>query len=690
MRDRGNDIRRYDGKRRVIIECVRPQVDCGRFPAKRILGDRVTVEADVLADGHDVLRAVLRWRYRTERRWRETPMEPLDNDRWRAIFTADRLGKFVFGVAAWVDPFASWRRDMEKRLAAGQDVRVDALTGAMLLAAAADRARGADARQLCAAAEDLQDESRDASERARRALDPALATLAAAWPDRTHETVFERELEVQVDPVRARFSAWYELFPRSLGKAGVHGTLRDVEAHLPYVRELGFDVLYLPPVHPIGRTRRKGMNNRESAAPGDVGSPWGIGAAEGGHKAVHPDLGTVEDVRRLAEKARTQGIELALDVAFQVAPDHPYVAEHPDWFRARPDGTIQYAENPPKKYQDIYPFDFETEDWKALWQELESVFEFWVEQGVRTFRVDNPHTKTFAFWEWCIGRLNARHPDLVFLSEAFTRPRIMHRLAKLGFTQSYTYFAWRQEKWELEEYLRELSTPPVADFFRPSFWPNTPDILTEQLQTGGRPMFISRLILAATMTANYGIYGPAFELLDHAPREPGSEEYLHSEKYQIRHWDLKRPESLRHIIARVNAIRRENPALQTNESIRIHTIDNDQVIAYSKVAPATDPEEHPNIILTLVNLDPDHVQSGWVEVPLAELGLPADAPYEAHDLLGDARYRWEGAWNYVELNPRVLPAHILRLAPTAPPGHSAPRGHGTPERSRAALPAGGR
>jgi starch synthase (maltosyl-transferring) len=477
-------------------------------------------------------------------------------------------------------------------------------------------------------------------------------------PDRAHETGFDRELEVFAEPERARFSAWYELFPRSCSPdPDRHGTLADVERLLPRIAGMGFDVLYLPPVHPIGREHRKGRNNAVTAAPGDLGSPWAIGAGEGGHTAVLPELGTVEDVRRLAATARDgHGIELALDIAFQCAPDHPWVSEHPEWFRARPDGTIQYAENPPKKYQDIYPFDFETPAWRELWEALRDVVLFWIDQGVRIFRVDNPHTKPFAFWEWMIAEVKRDHPEVLFLSEAFTRPKVMYRLAKLGFSQSYTYFAWRNARWEIVEYFTELTRAPVRDFFRPNLWPNTPDILTEHLQHGGRPAFVGRLVLAATLGASYGIYGPPYEAFEGRAREPGSEEYLDSEKYQIRRWEVDRPDSLHDVIARVNRIRRQNPALQSDRGLRFHGTDNDQLIAYSK----SDPESG-NVVLVIANLDPHHVQSGFTDLDLDALLVDADAGYQAHDLLGDARYLWHGPRNYVELNPHVLPAHVFAI-----------------------------
>jgi starch synthase (maltosyl-transferring) len=423
---------------------------------------------------------------------------------------------------------------------------------------------------------------------------------------------------------------------------------------LPHIASLGFDVLYLPPIHPIGATFRKGRNNTLTPDANDVGSPWAIGARDGGHKDIHSELGTEEDFQRLIRRAREFGIEIALDIAFQAAPDHPYVRKHPEWFKQRPDGTIQYAENPPKKYQDIYPFDFDSEDAKGLWSELRSVFEHWIEQGVHVFRVDNPHTKPFPFWEWCITSLKAKHPELIFLSEAFTRPKVMYRLAKLGFSQSYTYFAWRNEKWDLTEYFTELTTTNVREYFRPNAWPNTPDILTEYLQTGGKPAFTLRLVLAATLAASYGIYGPAYEHMEHLPLTAGKEEYLDSEKYQIRTWDMSSATSLAPFIARVNRIRRENPALQTDRTLRFHTIENERIIAYSKRAGS-------NLILTVANLDLQFAQSGWVQIPLADLGLDPQQPYLVEDLLNDKSYEWHGEWNYVELNPQHTPAHIFRI-----------------------------
>ncbi len=646
-----------EGRRRVVVESVQPVVDGGRFRAKRCVGDEVVVEADAFTDGHDSIACVLRHRREEDEAWTETAMDALGNDRWRGRFRALTLGRYRFAIVAWVDHFATWRKDMFKRVEAGQDVAVDLRIGAAWAEGAMERSarsRPADAarlRELCAVLRE------GGPEGVKVALSDELATLVGRHPDRRYATEHDPGLAVVVDPVLGRYSTWYELFPRSASpEPGRHGTFADVEARLPEIEAMGFDIVYLPPIHPIGRARRKGRNNEVEAEPGAVGSPWAIGAAEGGHDAVHPELGDAKAFRRLVRVARERhGIEVALDIAFQASPDHPYATEHPEWFRARPDGTIQYAENPPKKYQDIYPFDFESAEWRPLWEELKRIFDHWIEQGVRVFRVDNPHTKPFPFWEWLIEAIKEERPDVLFLAEAFTRPKVMYRLAKLGFSQSYTYFAWRNAKWELEEYLREVTRPPVSDFFRPNFWTNTPDILTEFLQSGGRPAFLTRLVLAATIAASYGIYGPAYELLENRPLRPGSEEYLDSEKYQIRAWDLERADNLRDFITRVNRIRREHAALQRNDTLRFHPIDNDQLIAYSKHDDGHD------LVLTVVNLDPHHTQSGWIELPLEELGIDAAEPYRVHDLLGDGRYVWHGARNFVELNPHVLPAHIFRI-----------------------------
>ncbi len=646
-----------DGRRRVIIEEVSPEINCGRFPAKRVVGESVRVEADVFTDGHDSIAARILYRSDHHDEWSTSPLLPLVNDRWAGSFPVEELGFYTFTIEAWVDHFATWRRDLGKRVEAGQDVGLELLVGAGFIERAARRARGDDGKVLREICKHLRDDSVDMLERARVALEPSLAERMRQWPDLRYATRYDREPQIQVDPQRARFSSWYEMFPRSASATpGRHGTFADVEARLPYIAEMGFDVLYLPPIHPIGHTKRKGKNNALTAEPGDPGSPWAIGGPEGGHKGIHPELGTPDDFRRLVKAARGRGIELALDIAFQCAPDHPWVEEHPDWFRHRPDGSIQYAENPPKKYEDIYPFDFENDDWKGLWDELTDVVRHWVAQGVRVFRVDNPHTKPLRFWEYLIRTIKEESPEVIFLAEAFTRPKVMYHLAKLGFNQSYNYFPWRNLKWEIEQYFTELTQTQVVEYFRPNLWPNTPDILTEFLQHGGRPAFLIRLALAATLGASYGIYGPAFELQEHVARNPGSEEYLHSEKYEIRHWDVEAPHSLRNIIARLNAARRENAALRQDRTLRFHPTDNDEIICYSKTDEARE-----NIVLCVVNLSPYHTHAGWVNLQLDELGLLPDQGYQVHDLLTDARYLWNGAHNYVELHPHVLPMHVFRV-----------------------------
>jgi starch synthase (maltosyl-transferring) len=652
------------GTRRSVIEAVEPQVDGGRFPVKRAIGETVVVEADIYADGHDVLDAMLRYRHADATDWQERAMQPLANDRWRAGFQVERCGIYCYTLQAWIDHFASWRRDFAKRMAAGQDLSVPLQVGARLVEAAAARAAGDDAERLADWAGRLAG-SAGLAQRSEWSLDDGLLALMRQYADRAQATDLERELAVTVEPTLARCSAWYELFPRSASpEPGRHGTFRDCIQRLPYVESMGFDVLYLPPIHPIGLTARKGPNNVLAATLDDPGahpgSPWAIGAADGGHTAIHPELGTLEDFRMLRDRAAHHGLALALDIAFQCSPDHPWVEEHPDWFLQRPDGSIQYAENPPKKYQDIYPLNFESAEWQALWQALRDVFLFWLAEGVKVFRVDNPHTKSLYFWEWVIAEVRHADPQVIFLSEAFTRPKVMHRLAKAGFSQSYNYFPWRNTKSELTQYLGELTRGPGREYFRPCLWPNTPDILPEYLQIGGRPAFAVRLVLAATLGASYGIYGPAFELLESEPREPGSEEYLDSEKYQLRHWDIQRDtqrrDSLRGLITRVNRIRRDNPALQSDWSLRFHAIDNPQLIAYSKHDDASG-----NALLVVVNLDPHHRQGGWVDLPLADFAIDATQSYQVHDLLGGARYLWNGARNYVELDPQVQPAHVFRL-----------------------------
>jgi starch synthase (maltosyl-transferring) len=647
------------GQRRVIIERVQPAIDAGRFPIKRTISEEVVVEADIFADGHDLLGAVLCHRSADQAAWTEEPMVPLGNDRWQGRFAVSQLGRYVYTVQAWIDHFATWYQALRKRIAAGQEVSVELRIGAELIAAASQRATGADAVLLQEWAERLgaaPDVPGVVPE--RLVLDnEVLPRLMAAYPDRRLATTYPCELPVVVDRDKANFSTWYELFPRSCAPVpGQHGTLRDCEARLPAIAQMGFDVLYLPPIHPIGQSHRKGKNNAPVAGPTEPGSPWAIGSAAGGHTAVHPQLGTLEDLRHLIATAQGYGIEVALDLAFQCAPDHPYVREHPEWFRWRPDGTVQYAENPPKKYEDIYPFEFETPHWRTLWEELKDVVCFWVAQGIRIFRVDNPHTKPLPFWEWLINQVKTTHPEVLFLAEAFTRPKIQYYLAKCGFSQSYTYFAWRHTQEDIMRYFTELTRTEVQEYFRPNLWPNTPDILTEYLQHGGRPAFMIRLVLAATLGASYGIYGPAFELCERCPREAGSEEYRDSEKYEIRAWDLEQPHSLREFITRINRIRRDNPALHSNRGLRFHPVDNPELLCYSKSTA-----DRSNLVVVVVNLNPYHAHSGWVELPLDALGCDPAQPAQMHDELSNARYLWHGARHYVELQPQVVPAHIFRV-----------------------------
>ena len=648
-----------EGRVRAVIDAVLPTVDGGRFPAKRIAGEVVGIEAHCFTDGHDKLRVALRWNLvGFESADFEVDMQAQSNDVWTAEFTPPQPGRYQCTVSAWVDHFESWRREFERREDSG-DIRVALEVGAALIDEAAARAAGSDAAILAdwslQVRNSLKEATADMTTLRALALDPARAAIVARYADRS--LAADATLDLIVDRKRAAFSSWYELFPRSAAAAiGQHGKFSDVEARLPYLAEMGFDVLYFPPIHPIGRLNRKGTNNALRARPGDVGSPWAIGAAEGGHKDILPQLGTFDDFDRLLNVARALGIEIAMDIAFQCAPDHPYVTQNPQWFRHRPDGSVQYAENPPKKYQDIYPFDFETGDWRALWTELKSVVDFWIARGVKIFRVDNPHTKAFAFWEWLISTTKREHPDVIYLAEAFTRPKVMHRLAKLGFSQSYTYFAWRNTKQELTDYFTDLSQGPGRQYYRPNVWPNTPDILPETLQSGLRPMYAARLILAATLSSNYGIYGPTYELMESAPREPGSEEYRDSEKYQLRHWTLQQPDSLWSLIARMNRIRRENTALQSDTGLHFCKIENDQLIAYLKVDPGST-----NVILTVVNLDPHHPQSGWVDLDVGALEFDPGQPYQVHDLLSDQRYIWRGRYNYVLLDPRRAPAHVFRL-----------------------------
>jgi len=650
-------VKPEDGRRRVVIEHVTPEIDAGRYPIKRTVGETVKVEADIFTDGHHAISChLLHRRHGSSGDWARLPMHPLGNDRWQGDFLVSEMGIVEYSVEAWVDDFVTWQLDLAKRVDAGQDLKLTLKVGAALVAEAAARASGPDADQLMHWSETLVS-TQKVARRIELALSDDLREGVGRFPDRSHASRYSRELQVVVDRLRAGYGAWYELFPRSTSDdPSRHGNFDNVKAKLPELAEMGFDVLYLPPIHPIGTTHRKGPNNRPNPQSDDPGSPWAIGSQEGGHMAIHPELGSLASFKALIKAADEQGIEIALDLAFQCSPDHPYVKEHPEWFRARPDGTIQYAENPPKKYEDIYPFDFESEAWPSLWDELKRVVLFWVDQGVRIFRVDNPHTKPFTFWDWLIAEVKLQHPDVLFLAEAFTRPKVMYRLAKGGFTQSYTYFAWRNTAWELSAYFDELAHTQVAEFFRPNLWPNTPDILTAYLQTGGRPAFVARFVLAATLGASYGIYGPAFEVMENRSFATGSEEYLDSEKYQIRVWDRKAARPMRDFIAMVNQIRRDNPALHSDRRLTLHPIDNPQMLCYSKST-----RDRSNVVLMVINLDPYHTHSGWIELNLDALGVEPGEPFQAHDLLTDTRYAWRGGRAFVQLDPGVVPAHIFRI-----------------------------
>jgi starch synthase (maltosyl-transferring) len=664
-----------NGRNRVVIEEVSPTVNSGRYPVCRILGDTFTVNAAVFGDGHDHVSARLLYRHSLEKDWQFVPMTPLGNDLWTASFTLPTLGTWHYTILGWVDHWETWVRDLVKRLAAQptpenpdlppQNIPLALRSGAILLNAAASRAQGPDGKALNSAAKALAALADKDLASYDAPIDPATITLANQYPDLTFATRYEPELTLWVDRELARFSAWYELFPRSTSPIpGQHGTFQDVIQQLPEIASMGFDILYMPPIHPVGDAYRKGKNNSVTAQPGDVGSPWAVGnrhasAGEGGHKDILPELGTFDDFAALVAAAATHKLEIALDIAFQCSPDHPWVALHPDWFNIRPDGSIQYAENPPKKYQDIYPINFESPDWRNLWLELRSVFQFWIDRGVLVFRVDNPHTKAFPFWEWCTNTLREANPGVIFLAEAFTRPHVMYSLAKGGYTQSYTYFTWRTTKAELQTYLEEITRPPVSDFFQPNFWPNTPDILHKQLQDGGRPAFVQRLILATTLTANYGIYGPAYELYENAPAKPAhgkteSEEYLDSEKYEIRQRDRNQPGSLVPLITRLNQIRRANPALQSNTTLIFHPTDSPNLLAYSKTSGE-------NRILVVVNLDSVYTQSGFVTLNLEALGIPPNTEFLVEDLLTEATYTWRDRTNFVALNPATQPSHVFRI-----------------------------
>ena len=638
-----------------VIENLRPLLDGGRYPVKRVVGEDLAVEADVFKDGHDVVAAALKWRTLGETHWQETPMHYLDNDRWRGVCTLYENAISEYTVEAWTDTFLGWREEFEKKFEAGvPTLTTERLEGALLLEAAAERAYDYnDANRLHELSTKIQ--ISDAAEVNAIAHSGELEVLMATYPDRAGATQYSPAPRVIVDRTIARTAAWYEFFPRSAEGRGDRGsTLRASLPRIDDAKAMGFDVIYFPPIHPIGLTNRKGRNNSTSALPQDPGVPYAIGSDAGGHKDVDPALGTIDDFDWLQNEVRRRGMEIALDFAINCSPDHPYVREHPEWFYKRPDGSIKYAENPPKKYEDIYPLNFRCEDWPALWAEMKSIILFWAEHGVRIFRVDNPHTKPLPFWEYLINGVRARYPDVIFLSEAFTRPKMMKALAKAGFNQSYTYFTWRNSKQELTEYFTELTQTDMREYFRGNLFTNTPDILPFVLQDGGRPAFMIRVALAATLSSLYGIYS-GFELCENQAL-PGREEYLDSEKYQFKERDWDAPGNIKDWIARLNKIRRENRALQFYDNLQFHHADNDAILFYAKMTASRD-----NIILVVVNLDPHRKQSSYVDVPIDQFGPMEADIYQVHDLISGTRYTWRGRRNYVELDPEIQPAHVFRV-----------------------------
>lgn len=637
------------GKKRVLIENVQPQVDGGLYPAKRTEGERVDVTSAIFGDGHDHIRGEVLYKKQNDTQWTSVELTPTYNDEWQASFYVPEKGYYVFTIQAWIDHFETWYDGFKKKALAKVDVTVELTEGVILL-----KKLGQTNASLLSIARKLEDKKQETA--IEFVLSDDFARIVHENPLRDNETRYEKEFVIQVEHRKANFSAWYEFFPRSSSlEDGKEGNFKDCIKLLPRIAAMGFDVLYFPPIHPIGKVNRKGKNNNVSSKPGEPGSPWAIGSNEGGHKAILPELGTLEDFKKLVGEAHKFGIDIAMDIAFQCAPDHPYVKDHPDWFKQRPDGSIQYAENPPKKYQDIYPFNFESDDWENLWAELKSVFFYWIEQGVTIFRIDNPHTKPIPFWQWVIAEVQKLHPDVIFLSEAFTRPRIMASLAKVGFTQSYTYFTWRVSKQELTEYMNELIFGQSRNYFRPNFWPNTPDILPYHLQHQGENAFILRFALAATLSSNYGVYGPPYEFGENSPIE-GKEEYYNSEKYEIRHYDWKRTNRLTDIMSLLNKIRKENTALQSTWNLQFCPIENSQIIAYLKTT-----DNLSNIIMVVVNLDSNNTQHGYVQLPKAKLNLTDKINIKLHDLITDEHFTWTQEWNYVHLNPNKMPFHLFKI-----------------------------
>lgn len=640
-----------NGRQRVVITNVVPEIEGGRFAIKRILGDVITVSADAFSDGHASV-AVQLLIQENNQDWQEIPMNFLRNDRWEASFIAKSIGITSYTIHAWVDHFRTWQQDLLKKYQAGLDVTIDLLVGVELIEKAINQRKNSKISEYLLKIKQSKNKEQTIILAADRNLQELMRSCCR---DKLFTTQYSKILEAIIDIPKANFSTWYELFPRScFSTPHQHGTLRDCEKRLPEISQMGFDILYLPPIHPIGLSKRRGKNNQAEVRQNEPGSPWAVGF-EGGHKDIHPQLGTIEDFEHLLKSAKDLGIDIAMDLAFQCSPDHPYLKEHIDWFKYRPDGSLQYAENPPKKYEDIIPLNFETENWQELWEELKSIVVYWIEKGIRIFRVDNPHTKPFTFWEWLITDLKKLYPELIFLCEAFTRPKVMNWLSKLGFSQSYTYFIWRRSKKEIIEYMSFLTDTEVREYFRPNFWPNTPDILPENLQYGNQSSFAIRFILAATLSSNYGIYGPAFELMINKAI-PSTEEYLDSEKYEIKYWEKPRNLTLRNFISQVNQIRKQNLALQTTNNIKFYEIKNDQMLFYIKSSI-----EGVNTLLIIVSLDPYNHQSGVLKVPLRELGITPDQSYKVHELLSNRDYIWEGETQHIDIDPIQFPACIFQI-----------------------------
>ena len=638
---------------RVIIESITPQIEGGRYYIKRVVGETVNVGATVIGDGHDIVQASLQYKNDKARKWQETRMQVGHNDHWTASFQVEKLGAYSYRVCGWIDDALNWQHGIKRKIEDNQQVKSELLEGVAYLEQIAKKANKSEKKYL----KDLEDQFQEESAydiAVEAAISDKLHDLFVKYPVPLRKTVSDTLL-CEVDRKKARFSTWYEFFPRSAGKNYEHGTFKDCINKLPYVKEMGFDTLYFPPVHPIGDVNRKGKNNTTTAHDGDVGSCWGIGSKNGGHMSLHPDLGSEKDFKKLVQEAKSMGIEVAMDYALQAAPDHPWVKEHKQWFKWRPDGTVQYAENPPKKYQDILPIYFDTKDWKNLWKELLKVALYWVEEyDIKVFRVDNPHTKPFLFWEYLISEVKKKHNDVIFLAEAFTKPKVMQQLAKVGFQQSYTYFTWRNNKHELTEYLNELTKTEQADYMQPNFWPNTPDINPWILQGGNENIHLQRYALAATLSSSIGIYGPVFEQMISSAL-PGKEEYLDSEKFQIANYDWDLRNKLTMMISKINEARHEHEALQQTRNIEFIHNENDQVLTFYKWN-----DDRSSEVIVAISLDPHYDQEAWLAMPLGLMLRSEHDGYTVHDLITGNSYQWGGTHNYVKLH-HALPIHIFQI-----------------------------